>query len=429
MPYRTWGTNILGRRKNILMSQPVQKQIGKPAVGVGSSTAPSLFALRRAGAVVRSAGVVAPARVGVAPLQPAKPSHSMQVAVPQSNFPGATPVSELPLMSNSSVLMALQRKAEKTREAKWRPPWKLHRVISGHQGWVRTVDVDPSNEWCVTGSNDRMIKVWDLATGVLRVTLTGHTHNVRAVRIHPKLKYLFSAGEDNTVKCWDLESNKVIRHYHGHLSGVYCMDVHPTDNYLFTGSRDATVRMWDIRTKDCVHVLSGHGHTVQTVACQSSAPELVSGSSDATVRLWDIRDTGRSYKTLTHHKKGIRSVNFYQDEFVSAAPDNIKVWKSPEGEFERNMQTSSSTSILNCSAVRDFDGLFAVGSDSGKLHLYDWDAGVETQTVSSPPQPGSLECENGIFGLKFDYSGTRLISVECDKTIKIYKEDETAVEP
>ena len=38
------------------------------------------------------------------------------------------------------------------------------KVISGHHGWVRCVDIDPTNEWFVTGSNDRTIKFWDLAT-------------------------------------------------------------------------------------------------------------------------------------------------------------------------------------------------------------------------------------------------------------------------
>ena len=32
-------------------------------------------------------------------------------------------------------------------------------VISGHQGWVRCVDVEPANQWFVTGSADRIIKV------------------------------------------------------------------------------------------------------------------------------------------------------------------------------------------------------------------------------------------------------------------------------
>ena len=42
-------------------------------------------------------------------------------------------------------------------------------------------------------------------------------------------------------------------------------------------------------------------------------------------------------------------------------------------------------------------------------------------------QPGSMDNESGIFAMTFDQSGSRLITTEADKTIKIYKEDDTAV--
>ena len=42
---------------------------------------------------------------------------------------------------------------------------------------------DPSNEWFCTGSADRTIKIWDTASGQLKLTLTGHIEQVgRGVR-------------------------------------------------------------------------------------------------------------------------------------------------------------------------------------------------------------------------------------------------------
>lgn len=38
-----------------------------------------------------------------------------------------------------------------------------------------------------------------------------------------------------------------------------------------------------------------------------------------------------------------------------------------------------------------------------------------------------MDNEAGIFSLTFDKSGTRLITTEADKTVKMYKEDDTAV--
>lgn len=60
---------------------------------------------------------------------------------------------------DNSVRALLPSKANLLVKPTWHAPWKLYRVISGHTGWVRTVDVEPNNEWFATGGADRIIKV------------------------------------------------------------------------------------------------------------------------------------------------------------------------------------------------------------------------------------------------------------------------------
>ena len=127
------------------------------------------------------------------------PSQSMAL-VPTGGGPN--------IGSNQQALVP--RKPPTMPKPKWHPPWKLARVISGHLGWVRCVAVEPANEWFATGSNDRIIKIWDLASGQLKLSLTGHVSAVRGLAVSPRHPYLFSCGEDKQVKCWDLEYNKVI---------------------------------------------------------------------------------------------------------------------------------------------------------------------------------------------------------------------------
>lgn len=153
-----------------------------------------------------------------------------------------------PAAEPSSQLQLIPKKAPSIPKPKWHAPWKLYRVISGHLGWVRCVAVEPGNEWFATGAADRVIKIWDLASGKLRLSLTGmiaitfsyflifqrvgitskrpsfyvfynsricfvfllgHVSTVRGLAVSPKHPYLFSCGEDRQVKCWDLEYNKV----------------------------------------------------------------------------------------------------------------------------------------------------------------------------------------------------------------------------
>lgn len=151
--------------------------------------------------------------------------------------------------AQTTSLMRMSEALNSQPKPEWHKPWKLHKVISGHLGWVRSIAVEPENKWFVSGSGDRTIKVWDLASGQLRLTLTGHISTVRGLAVSPRHPYLFSCGEDKMVKCWDLETNKVIRHYHGHLSGVYCLSLHPTLDVLVTGGRDGVARVWDMRTR------------------------------------------------------------------------------------------------------------------------------------------------------------------------------------
>ncbi|KAL7747072.1 pre-mRNA-splicing factor prp46 [Sorochytrium milnesiophthora] len=306
----------------------------------------------------------------------------------------------------------------------WHAPWKLMRVISGHLGWVRSVTVDVSNEWFATGAGDRTIKIWDLASGQLRLTLTGHISPVRGLAVSSRHPYLFSCGEDKQIKCWDLETNKVVRQYHGHLSGVYCMSLHPTLDVLVTGGRDSTARVWDMRTKAQVMVLTGHQNTVSSVVTQAPDPQIITGSMDSTVRLWDLA-AGRSMGTLTHHKKSVRALCMHPHEytFASGSADNIKQWKLPEAQFVQNC--SGHQGIVNCLAVNE-DNVFFSGGDNGSMHFWDWRTGYNFQSGVSQVQPGSLESEAGIFACTFDRSGSRLITCEADKSIKVWREDDQA---
>lgn len=305
-------------------------------------------------------------------------------------------------------------------EVKEHSDWRLMRVISGHTGWVRSLAVDVSNNWFASGSADRTIKIWDLASGTLKVTLTGHIGTVRGLCVSERHPYLFSVGDDKMVKCWDLEQNKVVRHFHGHLSGVYCVSLHPTLDLLVTGGRDSVARVWDLRSRQAIHVLSGHKQTVASLLTNECKPHIITGSMDATIRLWDAV-AGKTVSVLTHHKRSVRSLVAHPLEytFLSAASDHLKKWKLPEGSFMHDCDGHAA--VINTVSVNP-DGVLVSGADDGSLAFWDWGSGSLFQRIQSQPQPGSLECEAAIYASCFDRSGYRLITGEGDKSIKMWKD-------
>lgn len=225
-----------------------RKKVKKTASGEGSAATPAEENTRKLieGIPQKAANGGKPGATGLqtnALVQFRKPATPGGGGLPGAAGRAADGGTQTTSLMRMSEAMAAQPRPD------WHKPWKLHKVISGHLGWVRSVAVEPNNKWFVTGSGDRTIKVWDLASGQLRLTLTGHISTVRGLAVSPRHPYLFSCGEDKMVKCWDLETNKVIRHYHGHLSGVYTLALHPTLDVLVTGGRDGVARVWDMRTR------------------------------------------------------------------------------------------------------------------------------------------------------------------------------------
>ncbi|KIM31405.1 hypothetical protein M408DRAFT_258850 [Serendipita vermifera MAFF 305830] len=404
-------------RTNIRIRNEYQDYTTLPAVLLAQQ-APVGPARPKTLAITAGPGAAGPSTDGALTLVPTPPGASSLNGISNTNN---LAVGSLATSTNFAKALALHKQTKAVKPA-YHAPWKLVRVISGHLGWVRSIAVEPGNKWFATGAGDRVIKIWDLASGELRLSLTGHISTVRGLGVSGRHPYLFSAAEDKMVKCWDLESNKVIRHYHGHLSGVYSLSLHPTLDVLVTAGRDATARVWDMRTKAQAMLLAGHTATVADVKCQDSDPQVITGSMDTTIRLWDLT-AGKTMIQLTHHKKSVRALAIHPREYSfasgSAGGNNIKKWKCPEGTFVHNF--SGHNAIINTLAVNE-DGVLFSGGDNGTLSLWDYGTGVPFQNMEDIPQPGSLEAEAGVFCSTFDLTGTRLITGGADKTIKVYAE-------
>ena len=412
---RTLPPILAAKQANALAASSARKRRSKinhdDGIVIGSATNPSLQKVQN---VIPGIPVKDEAR-----------QSSNAIVLGNGSQTGATPYT--PWLQGGQTTTSLVRKqGYQQPRPDWHPPWKLMRVISGHLGWVRALAVEPGNEWFASGAADRTIKIWDLASGSLRLTLTGHISTVRGLAVSPRHPYLFSCAEDKKVKCWDLETNKVIRDYHGHLSGVYTLSLHPTLDLLVTGGRDGVARVWDMRTRSNIHVLSGHKQTVSDVKCQEADPQVISSSLDSTVRLWDLA-AGKTLEVLTHHKKAVRALAIHPKEFTfatgSAGTGSIKQWKCPEGSLLQNFEGQNA--VINTLSVNEDNVLFS-GGDNGSMCFWDWKTGHKFQSLDTTAQPGSLDAETGIFASTFDHSGLRLISGEADKTIKIWKEDEQA---
>ncbi|KAJ3133065.1 hypothetical protein HK100_004681 [Physocladia obscura] len=159
------------------------------------------------------------------------------------------------------------------------------------------------DELLATGCADATIRIINLHTGKF-FHLRGHTDWVNKVQIYKK-EYLFSCSDDRSVRMWDIATKTVVREFVGHHDQVQSLSISlPVPRSarasieslggspkLVTGSTDKFVKVWDIETGKCLHTLYGHEDGVMCVA--SDTLRVVSGSHDDTVIVWDLESGKR----------------------------------------------------------------------------------------------------------------------------------------
>ena len=85
----------------------------------------------------------------------------------------------------------------------------LEQTLQGHEDSVESVAISADSETLVSGSIDRIIKVWNLNTGELEQTLQGHEDSVFSVAISADGRTLFSGSGDETIKVWNLTTGEL----------------------------------------------------------------------------------------------------------------------------------------------------------------------------------------------------------------------------
>ena len=121
-----------------------------------------------------------------------------------------------------------------------------HIVLREHTGRVRSVAFSPDGQTLASGSDDRTIRFWDVATGQHKATLEGHTGWVRSVAFSPDGQTLASGSDDRTIRLWDVAAGKLKATLTRHTSYVNSVVFSPDGQTLASGSSDDTIRFWEL---------------------------------------------------------------------------------------------------------------------------------------------------------------------------------------
>jgi platelet-activating factor acetylhydrolase IB subunit alpha len=242
---------------------------------------------------------------------------------------------------------------------------EFERTLKGHTKAVMDLDFDHKGNLLVTCSQDLFIKIWDSQNEWKNTkTFPGHEHSVSSVRFMPGDQFIVSASRDKTIRVFDVSSTHMVRTISGHAEWVRCVAPSEDSKLLASCSNDQTVRTWDPLTGEPKGEMRGHENVVEIVVFaplsayaairelagipntdRTTRPGayLASGSRDKTIKLWDAQ-SGQMLRNLAGHDNWIRALVFHPSGkyLLSAADDKtIRVWDLATGRCMKTIEAHS----------------------------------------------------------------------------------------
>jgi WD40 repeat protein len=147
---------------------------------------------------------------------------------------------------------------------------------------VDAVALTPDGQHIISGSYDKLVKVWSVATKSLVSTCTGHTGSVLAVAVTPDGQRILSGGRDKTVRVWLLDGtleNTFRRRLVRQTEAVRALVALPDNQHALSGFHDKTVvKLFNVNDGAVLRTFTHHTEPVVSLALLPDGLRFVSGS-------------------------------------------------------------------------------------------------------------------------------------------------------
>jgi WD40 repeat protein len=161
-------------------------------------------------------------------------------------------------------------------------------------GGVQAVAFSPDGRLLATGvevanpfpqNSPTDVKIWDLASHKVRLTLAGHKAQVFGVAFSPNGQLLATASYDKTVRLWDSANGRELAKFEAPRWAFLSVAFSP-DGKTLAAAHGGEIKLWDVATRRPIATL----HAMCRCVVYSPDGKLLAsaGGSDKFALLWDV---------------------------------------------------------------------------------------------------------------------------------------------
>jgi WD40 repeat protein len=295
-----------------------------------------------------------------------------------------------------------------------KPGYQIIQTLRGHKERVLCTAMSPDGRVALSGSDDKLINVWEPRSGKLLRTMKGHFGAVRAVAVTEDGRYAASGGEDAVIRLWEVSSGKCLKTMQGHTGSINGVALSRDGKLVVSAGVDGTLRFWAGGTGQCLRLEPAHQGFIWGVAMTPNGLLAVSAGEDETVYVWDV-ETGQQLNAFTGHSGGIRSVGISNDGriAISAGDDGtIRVWDL-KADMCLHVMRGHQGEVTRVSISPDGRYAMSVGNETDKtIRFWHLDNGRCRRSITG---------EGVITDVAVSADGTMALEASADMVLRLWQ--------
>jgi WD40 repeat protein len=196
---------------------------------------------------------------------------------------------------------------------------------------VRSVALAADGKRFASADGLGVVCIWDFKTGA-KLREFKHGAGVNSVAVSSDGQYLLTGSDDKVVRIWSVEKDRQERALESHAATVGCVVFSPDGRRALSasfsplGDTDNTIRIWDAQSGkelDKLEVGGEGAHAMTAAAFSPDGRRALTGHANGEVRLWDL-DAKRKLANFNNHKHLVQSVAFTPDGKYALSGENCQ---------------------------------------------------------------------------------------------------------
>ena len=258
------------------------------------------------------------------------------------------------------------------------------RRFPGHTGHVGSVSFSNDGRWCLSGSLDRSVRLWEVSTGVPVQTLRISRGQVWATAISPDKTTVACGDAHGTLYLFDVNSGEKTAEWTGHNSGVNGLLYTPNGEWLVSLGRQDTVCVWNPSTQVKLHE-TRHGNVGGHALALGARGQALLYTDQHDLVLWDPSSNEDRLRVFAGGSDN-----------VAASPDGK--WIAKNGGSTIEIRQASNGAIQNVLYGHSSGPRFVFSPDSRFLFSVAWDNTFRIWSMESMTEIGRIDTGNTIPG-------------------------------